>query len=245
MNQMEVNVEQVGLAIGATNHMVVPNLLEQRPHARHLSPRERDIDGRRDRQGTNSPTSDGIVVAMPLLLALLLTIQLGAPFGDADAKAVSMDGDFVVEVSVEAPPGPDAVLARIIDAGRELPPVALSPLGDGRYGGLLTFAEVRDVRVAFEARLGVDVVTSDLVTLTDLGVDPVVFDGLVPAQTVTGSDDGDAGPSSLPLVLGVLLAVASLAALAVWARSVDKWAVNPDNTANADQTTASESDPSP
>lgn len=244
MNQVEINVEQVGLAIGATNHMVVPYLLEQRPHARHLSPRERGIDGRRDRQGTNSPTSDGIVVAMPLLLALLLTIQLGAPFGDADAKAVSMDGDFVVEVSVEAPPGPDAVLARIVDAGRELPPVALSPLGDGRYGGFLTFAEVRDVRVAFEARLGVDVVTSDLVTLTDLGVDPVVFDGLVPAQTGAGSDD-DTGPSSLPLVLGVLLAVASLAALAVWARSVDKWAANPDNTANADHTTTSESDPSP
>jgi hypothetical protein len=178
---------------------------------------------------------------MPLVIALFLTLQLAAPFGDADAKAVSMDGEFVVEVSVEAPSGPDAVVARIVDAGRELPPVALSPLGDGRYGGFLTFSEVRDVRIAFEARLGVDVVTSDLVTLTDLGVDPVVFDRLGTFQAPAAGGE-DTGPSNLPLLFGVLLAVASLAALAVWAQSVDKWSGNTDNTGNVDQTDPDESD---
>lgn len=187
-------------------------------------------------------TSGCIVAVMSLVIALFLTLQLAAPFGDADAKAVSADGDgFVVEVSVEAPSGPDAVLVRIVDAGRELPPVALSPLGDGRYGGFLTLSEVRDVRVAFEARLGVDVVTSDLVTLTDLGVDPVVFDSLTTFQDPVTSD-ADTGPSNLPLIFGVVLGLASLVALTVWARSVDKWSGNPDNTANVDQTTPSESD---
>jgi hypothetical protein len=173
--------------------------------------------------------------AMRLFLALLLTLQFGAPFGEADAKAVSVDGDFVVEVTVEAPPGPDAVLARIVDAGRQLPPVALAPLGDGRYGGFLTLAEVRDVRVAFEARIGVDVVVTDLVTLTDLGVDPVVFGSLDSTAGAVSSTESTR-PSNTPLLVGVILAIGSLVALAVWAQSVDKWSGNTDNTANVDQT---------
>ncbi|MCH8985259.1 MAG: hypothetical protein IIB04_01440 [Acidobacteria bacterium] len=176
---------------------------------------------------------------MILLLALLLSLQLGAPFGEADASAISVDGEFVVELSVEAPPGPDAVFARVVDAGRELPAVALAPLGGRRYGGILTLSEVRDVRVAFEARLGVDVVVSELVTLSDLGVDPVVFDFATSPETSPTVEQDDT-PSRLPLVFGVVFAFASLVLLAVWSRStvaVDKRTGNTDNTANADRNT--------
>lgn len=179
---------------------------------------------------------------MILLLALLLSLQLGAPFGEADARAISVDGEFVIEISVEAPPGPDAVFARVVDAGRELPAVALAPLGGRRYGGILTLSEVRDVRVAFEARLGVDVIVSELVTLSDLGVDPVVFDFATSPET-SPTVKQDETPSPLPLVIGVLFAFASLVLLAVWSRSsvaIDKRTGNTDNTANADRTPSEE-----
>ncbi|MCH7668003.1 MAG: hypothetical protein IIC71_02175 [Acidobacteria bacterium] len=177
---------------------------------------------------------------MILLLALLLSLQLGAPFGEADASAISVDGEFVVELSVEAPPGPDAVFARVVDAGRELPAVALAPLGGRRYGGILTLSEVRDVRVAFEARLGVDVVVSELVTLSDLGVDPVVFDFATSPET-SPTVKQDETPSRLPLVFGVVFAFASLVLLAIWSRftvAIDKRTGNTDNTANVDQSSS-------
>lgn len=179
---------------------------------------------------------------MVLLLALLLSLQLGAPFGEADARATSVEGKFVVEISVEAPPGPDAVFARVVDAGRELPAVALAPLGGRRYGGILTLSEVRDVRVAFEARLGVDVVVSELVTLSDLGVDPVVFDFATSPEALPTVEQ-DETPSRLPLVIGVLFAFASLVLIGVWSRSsvaIDKRTGNTDDTANADRNPSEE-----
>ena len=125
------------------------------------------------------------------VVALLFAVPLPAPFGDAEATAlvVSEDGSAVLDVSVEVSGTPAAVLVRGIGLVDELPPVALSPRGDGTYGGIVELRTTVGVFLGFEfipAGGGASTV-SELHTLIELGVDPAALIGATPALTSMSS----------------------------------------------------------
>lgn len=158
-------------------------------------------------------------------LVMLLAVPLPAPFGDAEASALSVseDGAAVLDVSVEVSGSPAAVLVRGVGPVDELPPVALSPRGDGTYGGIVELNTTTGVLLAFEyipAGGGAATLT-DLYTLVELGVDPAVLIGVTPAPpkesppeaVPTGPDDtDDARWGWFALATGA----AGLALLLVW-----------------------------
>jgi hypothetical protein len=150
---------------------------------------------------------------MPILLALLLSVTLAAPFGDAEARALEAGSGMTIEVVVTVDGGRSAVLARAVAAAGELPPVALADRGNGQWVGILNLSGREDVQVAFEAIDGgghSDI--SDLTSLTDLGVDPAVISPTRPTQV----PPEDQGPNWW-LVGGVAAGLAALLLLGVWA----------------------------
>jgi hypothetical protein len=171
---------------------------------------------------------------MSLVLAVLLAVTLGAPFGKAEARALEADGGMTVEVSVEVDGGRSAVLARAVSLAGELPPVAMIDQGGGRWVGILEFSGREDVEVAFEAIDGAggsDI--SALSLLTDLGVDPAVISPSVP----TRPPQDEPGPNWW-LFGGVGAGLAAVALVVVWAVGwpVDKRSNNLDNSIDVDQT---------
>ncbi len=171
---------------------------------------------------------------MPVLLALLLAVTLGAPFGRAEARALTADGGLTVEVSVAVDDGRAAVLARPVSAAGELPPVALADQGDGRWVGILRLSGREDVQVAFEAidAAGASDISA-LSSLTDLGVDPAVIAPSLPTRPPAP----DPGPNWW-LIGAVVAGLAALALTAVWVAGagVDKRSNNLDNSKDVDQT---------
>lgn len=154
------------------------------------------------------------------ITALLLFAQLGAPFTDAVASG-TRQGDRI-EVNVEV--GVDAlnvstVLAHVADPGGEQTTATLNDRGSGRYGAVLTLPAA-DVVVVFEALGPGDSVLSQPVTLTTLGLDPLLLEPDRPFATV------EPEPDDAPLVsqasrrwgwAAVGLLATSLALLALWA----------------------------
>jgi hypothetical protein len=179
---------------------------------------------------------------MPMLLSLLLSVTLAAPFGDAEARALEIDSGMTIEVSVLVDGGRSAVLARAVAVAGELPPVAMADQGDGRWVGILRLSGREDVQVAFEAiDGGGQSEISDLTTLTDLGVDPAVISPTRPTQLPLQ----EPGPNWW-LLGGIAAGSAALVLLAVWAvgNKVDKRTENPDNSTDVDQS-ADQPDPEP
>ena len=149
---------------------------------------------------------------MPILLTLLLSVVLGAPFGEAEARALEVDSGMTVEVSVEVDGGRSAVLARVVAFAGELPPVALIDQGGGRWVGVLRLSGREDVQVAFEAiDAGGSSDISSLSTLTELGVDPAAVSESRPTSPPTD----DPGPNWW-LIGGVAAGVAALTLLVFW-----------------------------
>lgn len=149
---------------------------------------------------------------MPVLLALLLSVALGAPFGEAEARALEVGSGMTIEVAVDVDRGQSAVLARVVAFAGELPPVALVDQGDGRWVGVLRLSGREDVQVAFDAIDGGGSSTiSDLSTLTELGVDPAVVSPTRPTRPPTP----DPGPNWW-LVGGAVTGFAALVLLVVW-----------------------------
>ena len=169
---------------------------------------------------------------MPVVLAMLLTVVLGAPFGEAEARALEVDTGMTIEVSVELDSGRSAVLARVVAFAGELPPVALVDQGDDRWVGILRLSGREDVQVAFEA-IDADGSSdiSDLSTLTELGVDPAVVSPTRPTTPPTE----EPGPNWW-LVGGAVAGIAALVLLVVWgfAGAADKHS-NDDETTAADE----------
>lgn len=173
---------------------------------------------------------------MPILFALLLSVTLTAPFGNAEARALEIDSGMTIEVSVVVEGGRSAVLARAVALAGELPPVALVDQGNGTWVGILRFSGREDVTVAFEAiDGGGESVISDLTSLTDLGVDPAVISPTRPTQL----PPEETGPNWW-LVGGIAAGLGALILLVVWAAGnrVDKQAENPDNSTDVDQSEA-------
>lgn len=156
--------------------------------------------------------ANGTLSAMPILLALLLSVVLGAPFGEAEARALEVDSGMTVEVSVDVEDGRTAVLARVVAFAGELPPVALVDQGGGRWVGVLRLSGREDVQVAFEAiDAGGSSSISALSTLTELGVDPAA----VAASRPTSPPNAEPGPNWW-LVGGVAAGVAALTLVVFW-----------------------------
>ena len=126
-------------------------------------------------------------------------------------------------MSVEVSGSPAAVLVRGIGPVDELPPVALSPRGDGTYGGIVELTTTTGLLLGFEyipAGGGAAVVT-DLYTLVELGVDPAALARTLPATpgetppTIAAPEPDEAdntGWGWLALAAGA----AGLALLALW-----------------------------
>ncbi len=170
---------------------------------------------------------------MPILLAMLFSVTLASPFGEAEARALKIDSGMTIELSAAVDGGRSAVLARAVALAGELPPVALVDQGNGTWIGILRLAGREDVKVAFEAiDGGGDSVISDLTSLTDLGVDPAVISSTRPVRL----PPEDTGPNWW-LVGGVIAGLAALALLVVWAvwYKADKRSENPDNSKDVDQ----------
>jgi len=114
---------------------------------------------------------------MHLLLAvvILLMPDLGGPFVDASAEASRADGGLRVELEVQLNTEVSTVVAHVASPGQEQQTVALSDRGNGVHGGFMSI-DAEDVVVVFEV-LDVDRdLLSQPVTLTELGVDPSVFE---------------------------------------------------------------------
>ncbi len=89
-------------------------------------------------------------MAVPLLLAILLSVTLTPPFGEAEARALTVTGAITIDVSVEVEGTPTTVIARITGLAGELPPQALVDRGGGIWGTIIRLTGREDVFIAFE-----------------------------------------------------------------------------------------------
>lgn len=149
---------------------------------------------------------------MLYLLTALALVVLSSPFGAVEGRAVADDRGLTVEITVDVERTFEAVLVRPFSSFEELPPTALAPIGGGMWGGLVTFPTAEDWSLVFDGlEAGGESFRSDSVTLTQIGVDPVVVEG-EPAPAV-----GRVIDSSTRWLIGAMLAaLAALAALAWW-----------------------------
>lgn len=157
---------------------------------------------------------------MPLFLALLLSVTLSAPFGEASAQLIGFTPEVVtVEISVEVLEPAALVLLRGRDvSGQELDPVALLTREDGTWGAVVELPARRDLVLAFDLipPQGASVLSAGA-GLADLGIDP----GLL---TLTEPPPLPEQESTLPvglawIIVAVLAAVLALVLLAIWSRA--------------------------
>jgi hypothetical protein len=149
-----------------------------------------------------------------ILIAILASVVLAAPFSTAEAAAVDDTDGLTVEITVEYASGAEAVIVRPFSDFEELPPTAMSDLGDGVWGTLVVFPSAENWSVAFEAfpSDGGSVV-SEGTTLLAMGVDPVVIESEITAPTPS---DPLIPEGSWWLIAGIALAFAALIVLAFW-----------------------------
>ncbi len=146
------------------------------------------------------------------VLAALALVILSSPFGAVEGRAVADDRGLTVEITVEVERTFEAVLVRPFSSFEELPPTALALIGRGTWGGLVTFPTAEDWSLVFDGlEAGGESFRSDSVTLTDIGVDPVVVEGdPAPAR-------GRVIDSSTWWLIGAMItALAALATLTWW-----------------------------
>ena len=150
---------------------------------------------------------------MSVLLAILLSVSLSAPFVEAEAQMLGAPSARTIDVTVEVEGAPTAVLARVTGLAGELAPVAMVPRGNGRYGQAIKLTSWEDVQVAFEY-IDADGTTaiSASSSLTDLGIDPEV---IAPTRPETAPASG--GFSVDPWLLAALAAaLAAIVLMAFW-----------------------------
>ena len=151
---------------------------------------------------------------MALLFAVLLSVTLSPPFGDAEARTLGAPSARTIDVSVEVEGTPAAVLARVVDVdGIELPPVALVPRGIGAYGQTIRLTAWEDVQISFEY-IGADgeSVVSAASSLSALGVDPELMAPTVPEPPTPQEESG----FSPWLLAGIAAAVVAIVLVLFW-----------------------------
>ncbi len=149
---------------------------------------------------------------MKYLLAVIATVILVPPFGVADGRAVDDSEGLVVEMSVTVDRTFEAVLVRPFSSFEELPPTALNPVDPETWAGFVEFPTAEDWLLVFEGfEAGGETSRSNVVTLTEIGVDPVVVAGdpTPPVQREIES-------STWWLIGAMGFAVAAIGVLAWW-----------------------------
>ncbi len=155
---------------------------------------------------------------MPFLLALLLSVALSPPFGEASARLIGFTPtDVTIEVSVEVQDSASVVLMRGQDvSGQELDAVALLLRDDGTWGAVVELPARSDLRIIFELiPVGGVSTLSEASTLADLGIDPqrlTLVDRPAPVEEPTSR------PGLAWIIVAIIAALAALALLVVWAR---------------------------
>lgn len=220
MDEMQIDVDEVRLSIGMPDDVIVPDLFKEGTCGGHLNP-PWEKGAAYLRRGSSTaksmdPRAGSYPAAMLMALILALSVTLAPPFGEAEARAVEAGFGLVVEVTVVVEDGASAVLVRGIGVTGELDPIALSDLGDGRWGGRLNLDGKENIQVAFEAiRVDDDAVISDLHTLEELGVDPAVL-GEARSIVDTTAPSGSSG-SGWWLVLAAAAGFSAVLLVAIWA----------------------------
>jgi hypothetical protein len=149
---------------------------------------------------------------MPHLLAIIAVLVLTSPFGVVEGRAVSDEAGLTVEITVEVDQTFEAVLVRPFSSFEELPPTSLVAIDGNLWGGLVTFPTAEDWSLVFDGLEADGKATrSDTVTLTEIGVDPLVVAGEPSPLPKRGIDT-----STWWLIAGMITALAALAALAWW-----------------------------
>jgi len=146
------------------------------------------------------------------ILTILFMATLAAPFGDVEGSAVGLDSGVTVEMTVKVTQTFEAVLVRPFSSFEELPPTALVFRDDGTWEGLVRFPTATDWSFVFDGIAAGGVVTrSDAITLTEIGVDPVVVGG-VPERPAART----LSTTTLWLIAAFVFAVSALGALGYW-----------------------------
>ncbi|MGH9168308.1 MAG: hypothetical protein ACRD02_10850 [Acidimicrobiia bacterium] len=151
---------------------------------------------------------------MTWLLALLASITLSPPFGEATASARPLpEGRLEIEIEIEVDGRPTTVVAHLMNPGGEARAVALAPRGPGRFGGMAEIDPV-NLAVVFEALYlhGVSEL-SEATTLQAMGVD---FEALRPSLPAQTSGRGLSPATKQWGWAGVAFGAVALALLALW-----------------------------
>ncbi len=151
------------------------------------------------------------------VLAVIAIVVLASPFGAVEGKAVDDESGLTVEITVEVDETFEAVLIRPFSSFEEIPPTALAPLDDDTWGGLVTFPTAENWLIVFDAHDSQGTATrSEAMSLTDIGVDPLVVAGEPARLPGRGLDS-----ATWWLIGAVTAALAALAILAWWTFSGD------------------------
>ncbi len=158
---------------------------------------------------------------MPWAIALLLSVSLSTPFGEASARLIGFTPEEVtIEVSVELVEPAALVLLRGEDvAGTELDPVALLAREDGTWGAVVALPARRDILLAFELIPPIGASTlSEASTMVELGISAEVLTFVEPPSEQI---DDSSGPvvGLAWIILAVLAGLTAIGMLAVWTRS--------------------------
>jgi len=167
--------------------------------------------------------------------AVVLSVLLSFPFGNAEATALSTVGGLTFEVRVEVNEPASAVLVRGVGLVDELPPVSLVDHEDGTWAGIVELPIVENILIGFELipPSGPSVI-SDLHRLTDYGIDPAVFEtGRTPEPELIIVTETAEPPAWLWLVLAGGAGILALILIGVWVwaggKSEDDDAEGPDD----------------
>lgn len=149
---------------------------------------------------------------MGLLIALLLTVTLQAPFVEAEAQMLGAPSARTVDVTVRVDGAPVTVIARITDEQGEIGSVALVPRGSDAYGQVITLEAWEDVAITFEyISAEGETHLSSASTLSALGVD---VPGLSPPVTeAPEEEDGGVNPW---LIAGIAAALGAIVLMGFW-----------------------------
>lgn len=151
---------------------------------------------------------------MSFIIALLAGVVLASPFGVAEASAIDNSHGLTVEMTVAYDPSATAVIVRPFSDYEELPPTAMTLREDGTWIAWVVLPTSQNWKIGFEgfpAKGGSEL--SETTDLLAMGVDAVVL---------TSPDPAPLPPKPLIpegsfwLIVGALLAVAALGALAWW-----------------------------